>query len=99
MIDREQFEIIGRKHGGYASWAVWAAASERPKCNVGDLRIFDVAANPALLESLRNDVVMVGLNFSRSLSKRFRNFRNFHGPTPKANDWLHPGARRIHCVN
>ena len=49
MINREQFELIGQKHGGYASWAVWAAASEKPKSNVGNLSIFDVAANPARL--------------------------------------------------
>ena len=33
---------------------------------------------------LRNDVVMVGLNISRTLSERFR---NFHDPSPKANDF------------
>src|SRR6267142_873016 len=87
MIDREQFDLIGRKHGGYGSWAVWAAASEKTKSNVGDLSVFDLAANPGLLASLRNDIVMVGLNFSRSVSKQFRNFRNFHDPSPRANDF------------
>lgn len=84
MIDREQFELIGDKHGNYASWAVWAAASERPKSNVWDLSVFDAVANPALLETLKNDIVMVGLNIARPLSKRFG---NFHDPSPKANDF------------
>ncbi len=84
MIGRDQFELIGRKHGGYASWAIWAEASDRPKSNVDDLSILDVATNPALLEILRNDVVMVGLNISRTLSERFR---NFHDPSPQANDF------------
>jgi hypothetical protein len=52
MIDRDQFELIGRKHGGYASWAIWAEASHRPKPNVDDLSILDVATNPALLLAL-----------------------------------------------
>ena len=30
---------------------------------------------------------MVGLNFSRSLPEQFQNFRNFHDPTPRANDF------------
>jgi len=84
MIDREQFELIGRKHGGYASWAVWAAAACSPKSNIDDLSILDVAANLTTLQLLRNNIVMVGLNISRSFAERFR---NFHDPSPSANDF------------
>lgn len=84
LIDAERFELIRRKHGGCASWAVWAPATGGPKSNIGDLSIFDIAANPATLGVLNSGVVMVGLNISRS----FRDpFRNFHDPSPKANDF------------
>ena len=84
MIDREQFELIGRKHGGYASWAVWAAASRGPKSNIDDLSILDVATTPTTLQVLKHDIVMVGLNISRSFAERFR---NFHDPNPSGNDF------------
>ena len=76
MIDIQQFENIKQKHGRYASWAVWANASEmEPKSNMCDLSAFD---DDRVLSLLRNDVVMVGLNFSvlRDVPKPFF---NFHG--------------------
>ena len=76
MIDLQQFENIKQKHGRYASWAVWANASEKkPKSNMGDLSAFDDAR---VLSLLRNDVVMVGLNFS-VLRDAPKPFFNFHG--------------------
>jgi hypothetical protein len=84
MIDIEQFERIARRHGGYASWAVWATPTRGPKSNVGDLTMFNVAENPTTLQLLKNDIVMVGLNISRSFAERFR---NFHDPSPNANDF------------
>ena len=84
MIDRTRFDAIRRQHGRYASWAVWARASETPKSNIGDLSIFDVEANGSLLETIKGNVVMVGLNISRSFSEPFR---NFHDPSSKANDF------------
>jgi hypothetical protein len=84
MIDRERFNRIKERHGGYASWAVWAEASDKPKSNIGEIRILDPDANPDLLQTLRNDVVMVGLNISRSFSEPFR---NFHDTSSKANDF------------
>jgi hypothetical protein len=84
MVDRRQFDLIADKHGGYASWAVWAPPARTPKSNVDDLSVFDVATNPETLRLLREDVVMVGLNISRSFTERFR---NFHDPNPSANDF------------
>jgi hypothetical protein len=76
MIDIQQFENIKQKHGSYASWAVWTNASEKePKSNMGDLSAFDDAR---VLSLLRNDVVMVGLNFS-VLKDVAKPFFNFHG--------------------
>ncbi len=88
MISRKLFEHIKERHGGYASWAVWAESSGRPKSNMGDMTIFDPEANPSLLRTLTNDVVMVGLNFSRPPDESFdAPFRNFHDPDPRANDF------------
>jgi len=84
MVDRQQFELIRQKHGGYASWAVWAAAARSLKSNIDDLSVLDVATTPTTLDVLKNDIVMVGLNISRSFAERFR---NFHDPSPRANDF------------
>jgi len=87
MIDMRRFELIRQKHGGYASWAIWADAAEKPKSNMGDMSIFDLDSNPRLLQGLNSDVIMVGLNiasFERLLSEPFR---NFHDPSPRANDF------------
>ena len=66
MIERGHFELVRERHGGYASWALWAAASGKPKSNVGDLSVFNPDANPALLRTLRTDVIMVGLNIAET---------------------------------
>jgi hypothetical protein len=81
MIDIQQFENIKQRHGSYASWAVWADASEKPKSNMGDVSHF---TNESVLSLLKNNVVMVGLNISRPVSEPFI---NFHDPNPRANDF------------
>lgn len=85
MIDRNTFDLIKQRHAGYASWAVWAEPTDKPKANIGDLRVLDPDENPALLETLRNDVIMVGLNFSRPVLPE--PFRNFHDPRPQSQDY------------
>jgi hypothetical protein len=84
VIDKDQFLFIRERHGTYASWAVWAQPSGRPKSNMGDMSILDENVNASLLQTLRNDVVMAGLNISRTFSEPFR---NFHDPSPWANDF------------
>ena len=84
LIDQDGFDLIKRKYGGCSSWAVWAPASKGPKSNISDLRLFDRATNPAMLNTLNPAVVMVGLNISRSFDEPFR---NFHDPSPRANDF------------
>jgi hypothetical protein len=81
MIDIQQFQNIKRKHGLYASWAVWADASEKPKSNMGDVSHFK---NESVLSLLKNNIVMVGLNISRPVSEPFI---NFHDRNPRANDF------------
>ncbi len=58
----------------------------KPKSNMGHLNIFDLQKNPLLLEVLKNNVVMVGLNFSRPVLPT-EPFKNFHDLNPKANDF------------
>ena len=84
MVDRETFDRIKEKHGPYVSWAVWSEPDGRPKSNMGDLTVLDPDQNPALLGMLRSDVVMVGLNLSRSLPEPFG---NFHDPKAEGQDY------------
>ena len=85
MIDRQRFEHIKERHGNYASWAVWADAAAKPKSNVGDLSVLDPDINRDLLGLIREDVVMVGLNFSRSILTQ--PLCNFHDPSGRAHDF------------
>ena len=86
MIDLNLFKRIKRKHGSYASWAVWALAGDKPKSNMSDWIRMDVDSNPGLLMPLKPGVTMVGLNFSRS-ERNHAPFGNFHDPSPHANDF------------
>jgi hypothetical protein len=82
MLSKNQYELIREKHGKYASWAVWAKGSDKPKSNIGDMAISD---DKLVLPLLRPNVLMVGLNRSRfTISEPFR---NFHDPSPSAQDY------------
>ena len=82
MILQNQYELIREKHGEYASWAVWAEVSDKPKSNMGDMAIF---ADKLVLPLLKTNVLMVGLNLSRfTISEPFR---NFHDPSPRGQDY------------
>lgn len=52
---------------------------------MGDLDVLDERVNPSLLDTLEPGVVMIGLNISRSFPDE--PFRNFHDPSPMANDF------------
>jgi hypothetical protein len=85
VIDAERFDLIKRKHGAYASWAVWAPPTSTPKSTMGDLTVLDELANRALLETINPSVVMIGFNISRGFPDR--PFRNFHDPSAAAQDF------------
>lgn len=87
MITLEQFEFVKQNHGGYASWAVWADADKNPKSNMGDISVFDLNSNHGLLDVLNTSVIMVGLNISSDSRLLPEPFRNFHDPSPRANDF------------
>jgi len=86
MISRDLYLRIKNVYGDVASWAVWKDVGVRPKSNMGDISMFDIDANPGILNSLKNDVIMVGLNFSRQVSS-ISAFQNFHDPRPNAQDF------------
>ena len=65
-----------KKYGHYASWAIWADTGLKPKSNVGDLSIFDMELNSNIIERLRPDIIMVGLNISRPIEFTFGNFHD-----------------------
>ena len=86
MISKELFNAIAQKYGQVASWAVWARVGNKPKSNIADMNVFDPMLNPAVLETLRTDIVMVALNFSRDVAFE-RPFMNFHDRNPHAQDY------------
>jgi hypothetical protein len=85
MITKEHFKEIADKYGEFASWAVWANEDIKPKSNIGDLGIFDLNKNPNILETLNPNVIMVGLNFSRTVVRKA--FVNFHDKRPQGQDY------------
>lgn len=82
-INLEKFEFIKSKYGYCSSWAVWQNEGETPKSNIGDLSIFEPTEK--LLNSLKPEIVLVGLNFSdRDVNIPLA---NFHDSSPKATDF------------
>jgi len=85
MINQEHYHEIANKYGEFASWAVWAEEGSKPKSNIGDMSIFDLNRNYRLLDLLKPDVIMVGLNFSQSVVNT--PFINFHDARPQGQDY------------
>ena len=55
----------------------WEKSGEKPKSNISNIDIFDIKKNPSLLNILKTDVVMVALNFARTVEMN-ELFLNFH---------------------
>jgi hypothetical protein len=85
MISRENFDEITSKYGAFASWAAWIIEDSKPKSNIGDMTIFDLNANPKLLDILNPNVIMDGLNFSRPIERIY--YINFHDKRPQGQDY------------
>lgn len=85
-MNLELFKSIESNFGSVASWALWKSSGKTPKSNIGDMEILDPNKNSDLLNSLNPNVVMVGLNFSRTI-KLEKPFQNFHDKSPYANDF------------
>ena len=88
MINKEKFESIKKKHGRYASWAIWSKEDKNPTSNIGNLEIFNIKNNKELLEQLNPNIILVGLNFSRKdLGKELKDWNNFHSSWGYAKDY------------
>jgi len=85
MITKEHYKEIADKYGEFASWAVWVNEDVKPKSSTGDMSVFDLEKNPKLLETLNPNVIMVGLNFSRTIERNA--FVNFHDKRPQGQDY------------
>jgi hypothetical protein len=85
MIDKNIYNKIAEKHGYYCSWALWAEQGNKPKSNIGDMRVFNFDYNPNLLNQLNPNFIMVGLNFSRKIEEQL--FINFHDSRPVSQDY------------
>lgn len=85
-MDKQLFLSIKEEYGENISWAVWKEPDILPKSNIGDLGIFDLEANPGLLNILKNNVVFVGLNFARP-PRSADHFINFHDDNARSNDF------------
>ena len=81
-MDKKRFDLIKDKYGFLASWAVWAEADDKPKSNMGDVSIFN---DPAIINSLNENIIFVGLNISRGSIKI--PLANFHDSNPRATDF------------
>ena len=75
-MNETKFELIKKKYGHYASWAIWAEAGDTPKSNMGDLSIFE---DKNILSKLKPNIILAGLNISKR-GEINRLFENFHGP-------------------
>jgi len=85
MINRKKFDLIKKKYGYCASWAIWSDEDEKPKSNIGDLTILDPEKNSILLSQLNPNIIFVGLNISRGDIKV--PLANFHDKRPEATDY------------
>ena len=82
MVSREKFEELKENYGYWSGWALWAEAGEAPKCNVGDLSIFE---GDGFLKQLSTEFVLVGLNIARADIEKPP--ANFHSTLSRAQDY------------
>lgn len=86
MMEEKLFSAIAERYGKVASWAAWEKSGEKPKSNISNIDIFDIKKNPSLLNILKTDVVMVALNFARTVEMN-ELFLNFHDKNPHGQDY------------
>jgi hypothetical protein len=85
-VDLELYRMIEKKYGDVASWAIWEPAGIEPKSNISVVDILDPNKNEGLFSTIKTNIAMVGLSFSRSV-KFNKPFQNFHDSHPYANDF------------
>jgi hypothetical protein len=87
-VSRELFDELQQRWGGHSSWAVWKLnrPDERATAHVGELDVLNPDINPALLGSLRPEIILVGLNAS-SREGNALPWGNFHDSSPQSRDY------------
>ena len=77
-VDQKRFDLVEKKHGYYASWAVWADEGDTSTSNMDDLTIFNTEYNAKLLPQLNPNIMIVGFMASKK-ENILENLENFHG--------------------
>lgn len=73
-MDIKKFNMIKDKYGHMSSWAIWGKINPmKPKENMGDISFFE-DPNKELLKKLNPNIVLVGLNISQGVPRKFGNF-------------------------
>lgn len=83
-MTQSEFEKIEKKYCQKSgSWAIWKDCA-----NVSDLSVFDVSKNPDVLNQVKPNVVMVGLNASVPKEKiTVAPYSNFHSNFSRQKDY------------
>jgi hypothetical protein len=79
LIDK--YEQIKVKYGHMSSWAIYADKTDREKSAMEDISFFDKSS---ILDRLKPNIVLVGLNISKRID---RVFGNFHPTSSSAQDY------------
>ena len=87
-MDKKTCELIKKKHGGYASWAIWAIPEvwegAGSRANMNDVSFFE---DDQILTKLNPNIVLVALNFLNDAEFE-KDFQNFHGEGRGCCDYL-----------
>jgi len=86
MLDRKLYADIQKRYGRAGSWALWEAAGNGVKSNIGSVSHLDITLNPSIHEKVNTRVIMVALNFSRSVEIE-KPFLNFHDSDSRSQDF------------
>ena len=88
MLAEKIYELMKKKYGRVASWAVWGEVGDTVKSNTDNM---DWIKDRNLLRALNTGFVFVGLNFSSTHEenpRRCKIWRNFHsGDNRRQNDF------------
>ena len=87
MINQKEYEELKAKYWDVASWAMWEQPSDKPKSNMGSLKVFE---DPDLLSKINTGFVFVGLNGSGvhdAYLESSKPWYNFHSDLPTGNDF------------
>ena len=78
-ITMKKFNAIKEKYGHMSSWAIWGKQlnPKKPKDNMGDISFFE-KPDKELLKKLNPNIILVGLNISKEIDRKFGNFHPYY---------------------